>query len=101
MEIKKVLVLCDFAALSSDEFAHVNRAVRKMYPDHMVLPFLDEQEKQFNQQSEKIKYVYFTCFVERSLRNEVKLTYQSTSRRINRVGCYVSLEGPRPSGVLG
>jgi len=93
MEIKKVLVLCDFAGLSNAEFDHVNREVRKKYYDHMVLPFLDEKEKEFNQQSNKVKYLYFTCYIERSLRNEVKLTYQSTVRRINRVGCYVSLEG--------
>jgi len=92
-QVKRVLVLCDFAGLSGDEFAHVNREVRKKYPDHMVLPFLDEKEKQFNQQSEKVKYVYFTCIVERSLKNVVKLNHKSTVRRINRVGCYVSLEG--------
>jgi hypothetical protein len=92
-QTKKVLVLCDFARLSPAEFDHVNREVRKKYPDYMVLPFLDEKEKEFNQQSNKVKYIYFTCYVERSLKNEVKLTYQSTTRRINRVGCYVSLEG--------
>lgn len=93
METKKVLVLCDFAGLTAVEFDHVNREVRKKYNDHLVLPFLDDKEKEFNQQSNKVKYVYFTCYVERSLRNEVKITYQSAERKINRVGCYVSLEG--------
>jgi len=93
MEIKKVLVVFNFAQLTGEQYAHVISEVRKKYPEHRIIPKVDEKEKDFEEQSKKVKYVYFVCYLEESLKNEVKLTYQSQQRKINRIGCYISLKG--------
>lgn len=92
MEIKKVLVVSDFASLSSEDYKLVIEKVRKKYPDHLVLPYLDEKEKEFNQQSETVEYQYFLCTVEKSLFNEVKVKYFITALKTNRTILTVRLK---------
>lgn len=92
METKKVLVIADFASLSKDNYQLVVGKIRSKYIDHLVLPYLDEKEKEFNQQSEAVNYEYFLCTVERSLFNEVKVKYFITALKTNRTIMTIKLK---------
>ena len=93
METKKVLVIADFASLSTDNYKLVVEKMKAKYKDHLVLPYLDEKEKEFNLQSEKVNYEYFLCTVEKSLFNEVKVKYFIPGLRTNRTIMTIKLKG--------
>jgi hypothetical protein len=82
MKKQVVLVLSDFSNLSRQDYAMVIDHVQKRYPEHLVLPRLDQTEKDFNQQSETVVYDYFLCTIERvqdlSVGQGVSVKYYNT-----------------------
>ncbi len=78
----KVLVLADFAKLKRQEIAKVCKAIQKKYPDHLVLPRLDQEEKDFNQQSKEVDYIYYLCTIERSIFGGVTVKYFHTKKKV-------------------
>jgi hypothetical protein len=80
----KVLVLADFANLKRQQIAKVCKALQKKYPNHLILPRLDEEEKSFNQQSEEVDYIYYLCTIEieRYLFSGVTVKYFHTKKKV-------------------
>jgi hypothetical protein len=66
MQKQVVLVLSDFANLSRIEYGKIIDMTQEKFPNHLVLPRLDERELHFNQESDKIQYEYYLCTIERN-----------------------------------
>jgi starvation-inducible outer membrane lipoprotein len=77
------MVLADFASLKRQQLAAVVAVVQKKYPKTIVLPRLDENEKDFNLKSEKVEYRYYLCTVERALFGCVSVKYFDTKKKTN------------------
>jgi hypothetical protein len=91
MKTIKVLVLADFAKLKREQIAKIVDTLQKKFPENVILPREDEDEKRFNQQSKKVEYRYYLCTIERSIKGGVTVLYYATKTKRNMVIADVSL----------
>ena len=73
------LIIVDFAALSAKQLEKVYKALKKKYPNHLIVPYDIESTLSRNFED----YDYYVCNVEKVIAQKpsVEVNYQSASKR--------------------